>query len=233
MRMMKNTFLPWVLEDMACWESFARTKYLTELKGGSVVFGQDERPGAVYIVQRGRVRLLHLSQEGTERVLMFILQGGMFGEVGCLQNRPAFFQAETLTDCLLYRVPEAVFRRALAKDIALNGAVMRQLVRKLGIVSAEVVSTSFEDTRTRVARTLLGAAQQFGKPVAGGIRIELPITQQEMANLVNSTRLTVGEVLRGFAAKGLLKKQKMRYILLNVPALEELADGNGSKKRQQ
>lgn len=91
-------------------------------------------------------------------------------------------------------------------------------------MAAQLITTAFDDARVRVARTLLQMADLFGRAEGGRVRLDLPVTQQDIANLVKATRLTVGKALREFTAAGWLEKKNGRYWLLDRPALERVAE---------
>lgn len=189
----------------------------------TVIYDQDEGSGYVYVVEEGRVRLVYLAQDGSEHILMFALRGGIFGELECMEKISSLVRAETLTDCSIYKIPEAGFMEAMSADPEITLFIARELAHKLHVISVGFISISVDETKNRVARILLSTADIFGHKENGNIRIDLPITQQEIANLVNSTRLTVGNILRDFTALGLIKKQDTHFFLLDRAELERIA----------
>lgn len=220
---MRFTYSPWItakLEDLKSLTDRGTRIYMPK---DTVIYDQDEGSGYVYVVEEGRVRLVYLAQDGSEHILMFALRGGIFGELECMEKISSLVRAETLTDCSIYKIPEAGFMEAMSADPELTLFIARELAHKLHVISAGFISISVDETKNRVARILLSTADIFGHEENGNIRIDLPITQQEIANLVNSTRLTVGNILRDFAALGLIKKQDTHFFLLDRAELERIA----------
>lgn len=220
---MRFTYSPWItakLEDLKSLTDRGTRIYMPK---DTVIYDQDEGSGYVYVVEEGRVRLVYLAQDGSEHILMFALRGGIFGELECMEKISSLVRAETLTDCSIYKIPEVGFMEAMSADPELTLFIARELAHKLHVISAGFISISVDETKNRVARILLSTADIFGHEENGNIRIDLPITQQEIANLVNSTRLTVGNILRDFAALGLIKKQDTHFFLLDRAELERIA----------
>lgn len=220
---MRFTYSPWItakLEDIKSLTDRGTRIYMPK---DTVIYDQDEGSGYVYVVEEGRVRLVYLAQDGSEHILMFALRGGIFGELECMEKISSLVRAETLTDCSIYKIPEAGFMEAMSADPELTLFIARELAHKLHVISVGFISISVDETKNRVARILLSTADIFGHRENGNIRIDLPITQQEIANLVNSTRLTVGNILRDFAALGLIKKQDTHFFLLDRAELERIA----------
>lgn len=221
---METTFSPWIQDDLANWAALTRPEYLVRVPGRSILYTQNETSDAVYLMRRGRARMLFFTNEGEEKVLLFLLPGALFGETACLEGTTSLFHAETLTDCELYRIPQDAFLKALAADPAMNERVLRLMAHKNHVLAAQLITTAFDDARVRVARTLLQMADLFGRAEGGRVRLDLPVTQQDIANLVKATRLTVGKALREFTAAGWLEKKNGRYWLLDRPALERVAE---------
>lgn len=220
---MRFTYSPWItakLEDIKSLTDRGTRIYMPK---DTVIYDQDEGSGYVYVVEEGRVRLVYLAQDGSEHILMFALRGGIFGELECMEKISSLVRAETLTDCSIYKIPEAGFMEAMSADPELTLFIARELAHKLHVISVGFISISVDETKNRVARILLSTADIFGHKENGNIRIDLPITQQEIANLVNSTRLTVGNILRDFMALGLIKKQDTHFFLLDRAELERIA----------
>ena len=220
---MRFTYSPWItakLEDLKSLTDRGTRIYMPK---DTVIYDQDEGSGYVYVLEEGRVRLVYLAQDGSEHILMFALRGGIFGELECMEKISSLVRAETLTDCSIYKIPEAGFMEAMSADPELTLFIARELAHKLHVISAGFISISVDETKNRVARILLSTADIFGHEENGDIRIDLPITQQEIANLVNSTRLTVGNILRDFTALGLIKKQDTHFFLLDRAELERIA----------
>lgn len=220
---MRFTYSPWItakLEDLKSLTDRGTRIYMPK---DTVIYDQDEGSGYVYVLEEGRVRLVYLAQDGSEHILMFALRGGIFGELECMEKISSLVRAETLTDCSIYKIPEAGFMEAMSADPELTLFIARELAHKLHVISVGFISISVDETKNRIARILLSAADIFGHKENGNIRIDLPITQQEIANLVNSTRLTVGNILRDFMALGLIKKQDTHFFLLDRAELERIA----------
>ncbi|HIU77854.1 MAG TPA: Crp/Fnr family transcriptional regulator [Candidatus Avilachnospira avicola] len=220
---MRFTYSPWItakLEDIKSLTDRGTRIYMPK---DTVIYDQDEGSGYVYVVEEGRVRLVYLAQDGSEHILMFALRGGIFGELECMEKISSLVRAETLTDCSIYKIPEAGFMEAMSADPEITLFIARELAHKLHVISVGFISISVDETKNRVARILLSTADIFGHKENGNIRIDLPITQQEIANLVNSTRLTVGNILRDFMALGLIKKQDTYFFLLDRAELERIA----------
>src|SRR5690242_20334413 len=83
---------------------------------GQAVFSQGDRADTVFFVERGKVKLTVLSQQGKQAVIALLEPGSFFGE-GCLTGQPLRMSTATATmDCSLVLLPKAAMLRALHRD---------------------------------------------------------------------------------------------------------------------
>ena len=72
------------------------------------------------------------------------------------------------------------------------------LSERLRAANALIAATTSQDIRARLASLLLNLSESFGEPVDNGTRITLRLTNQEMANMIGTTRETVNRTLNRF-----------------------------------
>jgi CRP/FNR family transcriptional regulator, cyclic AMP receptor protein len=72
----------------------------------------------------------------------------------------------------------------------------------------------------RLARVLLQLSEKYGEEVPQGTLINVPLTHEDLANLIGTSRETVTTQLGKFTRLGLLKREARRFIV----AKSKLAD---------
>jgi CRP-like cAMP-binding protein len=55
--------------------------------------------------------------------------------------------------------------------------------------------------------------EKFGRNVEGGRLIDLRMTHQELAEAINSTRVSVTRLLQQFESEGMLRRHQRRLVL--------------------
>jgi CRP-like cAMP-binding protein len=55
--------------------------------------------------------------------------------------------------------------------------------------------------------------RKFGRDVEQGRLIDIPVTQQEMAEAINATRVTVTRLLQQFESQGMLLRHSKRLVM--------------------
>lgn len=97
---------------------------------GQYVFRQGDAGDRLYLIERGRVRVVR-TQEGQAEVLTFLSDGDLFGERALLSQEPRYADAVCLTDCQFYTLSAADFALATEKSPRLK-AVLEDRVRSYG-----------------------------------------------------------------------------------------------------
>ena len=77
----------------------------------------------------------------------------------------------------------------------------------------------FLDVGGRVARRLLDLAAQHGEAGSPGIRVNVPITQEELAQMVGASRESVNKALGSFMDRGWVALEGRHYVIADADAL--------------
>lgn len=217
-----NRTSPWLTVEENVWDSLVNDKYLATYLAGAAIFWQSQKSQFVYIVQSGRVMMKVLNKEGKEKIMMFAEKGGIFGEISALENQSQLYSAIAIVDCQLYRIPISVFIDKLETDSHINRSVMKILCHKAKLHFNQVLGLTFGNIRYRVANIMLYLVNIYGVQIPEGIRIDLPFTHQDMADLIKSSRVSVSKIIKEFVDKGIIKKLDGRYVVYDLKQLERI-----------
>jgi CRP/FNR family transcriptional regulator, cyclic AMP receptor protein len=127
-----------------------------------IVFAQGQPADAVFYIQRGKVKLIVVSERGKEAVVAILGTNDFFGE-GCLcgqAQRTATVAA--MTDSVIVRLEKTAILSLIHQDLAFSEMFMAHLLRRTIRVEADLVDQLFNSSENRLARLLLLLAN-FGK----------------------------------------------------------------------
>ncbi len=93
---------------------------------------------------------------------------------------------------------------------------------RLRAANAIIAATTSQDIRSRLASLLLNLADQFGESVGNGTRITLRLTNQEMANMIGTTRETVNRTLNRFWDEQLVDMRTAHVVVVEPGKLRAL-----------
>ncbi len=194
-----------------------------DFEAGALVFTPDPRPERVYLLESGRIRIFRRDPDGSETTFGYVLPGEVFGELPGFGDYPRESYAEAVERSRVWRLPVPLFRELVSAHPEVTVEIARQMGDRLKRIESRVENLVFRDARSRVAAMLLELARTFGRREDGRIRLELPLTQAELATLVGATRQTVNECLGELARMGLVRRAGRSLELLDRAALERVA----------
>jgi CRP-like cAMP-binding protein len=173
------------------------------------------------IVFAGRVKLVAYGAENREVVLAIRGPGELVGEMAALGG-----QRRTATVIAVDDVEVGILRAETLRAFLLEHpdaalVLMRMLVRRLTEATRDVIDLATQDSIGRVAKRLLELAADHGTPVEGGTRIELSLTQDELASWTGATRETVSRALRLMRRLGWVTTDHRRITIVDADALRE------------
>jgi CRP/FNR family transcriptional regulator, cyclic AMP receptor protein len=163
--------------------------------GRDVVRQGDVEPGA-WIVRAGALFFESVDPEGRRLVLDVLGPGDL---VGGLPGIAAEASVRALLGSRL--VP--------AGPVALRDGLARRARRAAWIAA----SLAWDRIPQRIAVRMDDLAARFGRPVAGGLRIDLPLSHDDIAGLTGTTRESVSRSLAGLARSGRVAGGRGRYVV--------------------
>lgn len=189
---------------------------------GDFVFCAGDPGKNVYFLLGGRVKIYELSPLGREVILWFCFPGEIFGLAEVARGGGRVVYAQACEDSEVLAVSQKQFRAFLKAhpDVAfLSMQVLASRLRVLGEVLANLVS---DDVNTRVAKLILRLGARYGKRVGKEIHLDIPLTHQEIADMVGTTRQTVTAVLGQLKRQGVLSIDSHRIQIESEELLSEM-----------
>ena len=195
---------------------------------GEVLFFEGEAGDSLYIVTSGTVKVYRVAEDGREKTLALLGAGEFFGEMALLDEGPRSAIAETLEPTTLYQLHRSDFLGTLTENPSIALQIIRVLSLRIRQTNAHVMDIVFRDVRGRVASTLGELCSRHGVSTEAGVRIELKLTHQELANLVGTARETVSRILAELQDAHCLTVDGRYLVLKDMKKLEEYAAGTYS-----
>jgi CRP/FNR family cyclic AMP-dependent transcriptional regulator len=166
------------------------------------VFAQGDATGAIFYIQKGKIKLTVLSSSGKEATTGILGDGDFFGE-GCLAGQPLRMGSATaITNCDLLRIDKKAMMQALHREHKLSDMFVAYLLARNIRYEEDLVDQLFNSSEKRLARILLLLAH-FGKE-GSPERILPEISQTTLAEMVGTTRPRVNFFLNRFRKLGFI-----------------------------
>ena len=157
---------------------------------------EEEVGKTLFLIQKGRVKVSRMSEDGREVILSIIGPGGFFGELSLIdgKSRSATVTAIEHSEVLLLHRPEFL---ALLEDypqIAIS--LLKELAARIRKSDTQIKSLSLQDAMGRVASALILLAEDTGRIKQGTVTISKIPLQQDLANMAGTSRETISRVFR-------------------------------------
>lgn len=178
----------------------------------------------VYFLRSGRVKIYQPSASGREVILWFCLPGEIFGLAEVARGGGRGVSAVACEACEVLCVAEEQFKKfveARPRLALLSMQVLSSRLRLLGDMHANLVS---DDVDTRIAKLILRLAARHGVRHGRELRLTLPLTHQEIADMVGTRRQTVTSCLGNMKKRGVLAIDDHRLVVESEELLASLAD---------
>ncbi|HWE54291.1 MAG TPA: Crp/Fnr family transcriptional regulator [Acidimicrobiales bacterium] len=170
---------------------------------GAGLFHEGDLSDWVAMVTSGQVKVSSLTPDGKEVVLAICGPGELLGELSAIDSFPRSATATAVGPVEVRVVSGQAFREYLATQPGASLTFLRSLSGRLRDSDRRRVEFVALDSIGRVASQLIDLTERYGVDAGdGGRRIDLPITQDELAGLTGASREAVGKALQLFRRKG-------------------------------
>jgi CRP-like cAMP-binding protein len=189
------------------------------------LFWEGEPADWLVFVAEGQVKMIKHSESGRETILATFGPGQIVGEVGVLVGEvyPATAQALESSSTLNLRRDDYVDLVRQYPDLA--WALIQELGRRLQGAHETIRSLAVEKVDRRVARVVLRMANTAGERLDDGtVRISVPLSRQDIADMAGTVIETAIRALSRFQKQGLIETRDGHIILLEAHRLVAIAE---------
>jgi CRP/FNR family transcriptional regulator, cyclic AMP receptor protein len=192
-------------------------KAILKFDKNQVVFAQGDVADAVFYIQKGRIKVLVISEQGKEAVVGILESGQFFGE-GCLNGHPLRIStAMAIEECLITSIAKGAMLTVLHREPKFSELFMAYLLSRNSRIEEDLIDQLFNSSEKRLARLLLLLAN-FGKegtpqPIAA------KVSQETLAEMIGTTRSRVSFFMNKFRKLGFITyngKIEVHSSLLNA-----------------
>ena len=192
-------------------------KTILQFRRDEVVFAQGDVASTVFYIQKGRVKVVVISEQGKEAVVGILEPGQFFGE-GCMNGHSLRIATTTaMEECLITVITKAAMLATLHDQPKFSELFMAYLLTRNSRIEEDLIDQLFNSSEKRLARLLLLLAN-FGKE-GSPQPISPNISQETLAEMIGTTRSRVSFFMNKFRKLGFISyngKIEVNSSLLNA-----------------
>jgi CRP-like cAMP-binding protein len=192
---------------------------------GDSVFEQGDPAESFFVLLHGRLRVTQVTPQGQQVVVRVVNPGDLFGIAKALHRTDYPGTATAVSDSIALAWQMSDWSDIVDRYPAFAVNAMQTIGGRLQEAQARIREMSTEVVERRVAHAVLRLANQSGRREPGGIRIDFPISKQDLAEMTGTTLHTVSRILTAWEEAGLVDGGRQKLLVKDPHRLVMIADG--------
>jgi CRP-like cAMP-binding protein len=209
--------------DERALDALLKVTSTRRLDAGEVLFRKGDQGRQLYGVLSGRLKVTASGRDGREVVLNFCDAGELIGEISLLDSNPRSATIVALEPSELLVLDRRDFLPFLERHPRVTIEVAELLATRLRRLSELMEDSVLLALRARLAKKLVALARRYGRTTPEGVQIEMTLSQQELGDMVGTSRESINKQLRAWTQEGLLVSTRGKLTLRDASALEAMA----------
>src|SRR5438552_10030557 len=185
-------------------------------KRGDTIFRKDDPGQHFYVVLDGAVKIALPGEFGQEALVALLRGGEFFGELALFDHSPRSATATALEDTRCALLAGDDFVAFIEAHPAATKVVFEALAKTIRRLSDRVEDLIFLDVPSRVAKYLLDLAQ-----LNGTAKLELTLTQDELAAFIGASRVSVNRVLGDLERREIIGIRRRHIVIVDPERLSK------------
>jgi CRP-like cAMP-binding protein len=194
-------------------------------KPGETIYHSGDRAANLYVVAAGKVKLLRHTLSGQDVLLNILVPGDFFGSLTTLGEEVLPDTAQAQTAACVLAISAERFRALLQQYASVAMAVLDITATRLQEAQETVRQLSAHPVEQRLAVTLLKLADKLGEPNDLGLLIQMPLSRDDLAQLIGSSTETVSRIMSQFQKERIIQSGRQWVAINNRLRLEQIAQG--------
>jgi CRP-like cAMP-binding protein len=210
--------------DAAALDAILATARCVRHPKNTAVFQQGEQATSFFVLLHGHVRATKATPAGDQIVVRYVSPGETFGVATAigLDRYPA--TATAVDDSVVLSWPSSTWPRLVAQYPSLATNTLQMVGSRLQEAQTRMAEMSTEQVERRIAHALLRLANQAGRKVGRGVKIDFPISRQDIAEMTGTTLHTVSRTLSLWEQQGMVESARQSVVLTDPHRLFALAE---------
>ena len=192
---------------------------------GDAVFEQGEQAANFFLLLHGRLKVTQVTEDGQQIIVRVVHPGDLFGFAKALQRSDYPGTARAVAESVILAWPTDLWPQFVEQNPRLAVSAMQTIGQRLEEAHTRIREMSTQEVERRVAHAVLRLSRQAGRKEEHGVRIDFPISRQDIAEMTGTTLHTVSRILSAWESRGLVEGGRQKLLIRDLPGLSSLAEG--------
>lgn len=191
---------------------------------GEAVFEQGAPATHFFLLLNGRLKVSQVTPQGQQIIVRVVNPGDIFGIAKALQRPDYPGTALCVSEAVALCWPMHLWPQMIEKNPQLAVTALTTIGQRLQEAHTRIREISTQEVERRVAHTVLRLSVQAGREEDEGVRIDFPITRQDIAEMTGTTLHTVSRILSAWEGRGLVRGGRQKLTVCDVAGLKAVAE---------
>ena len=190
---------------------------------GAAISDPETAPERAFRCVSGTIKVTKLLASGREILITILQTGSVWSDRAVLNGYWKDVFVEAMEPSEVVSVEAVAFERVVRSSPDMLAKFMLKITEQVSDALTLLDDFRGRDVASRLARVLVRFSKQYGVPTEQGVRIELPVTHQDLANMIGTARETVSRNMARFRQQGYVKDGHAATLeILSLDSLEAL-----------
>lgn len=187
-----------------------------------IILIEEEAGNTLFLIQKGRVKVSRISDDGREVILSILEPGDFFGELSLIDGKVRSASVTAIEDSEVLMLRRGDFLGLLADYPQISISLMKELAARIRKSDTQIKSLSLQDAMGRVASSLIMLAEDHGRVRKGEVVIPKIPLQHDLANMAGTSRETISRVFRYLQDAQLIQRSGRRITILDFNRFKKM-----------
>lgn len=205
-------------------EALLAQAMLKRIGPGESFFEQGSDATHFFFLINGRLKVTQVTADGQQFIVRVVHPGDLFGFARALRRSDYPGTALAAIDSLAICWPTDLWPQFIERSPHVAISALTTIGQRLEEAHTRIREMSTEEVERRVAHTVLRLSKKAGRAEDGGVRIDFPISRQDIAEMTGTTLHTVSRILSAWESIGLVEGGRQKLLVRDTARLQALAD---------
>jgi CRP-like cAMP-binding protein len=218
----------WYLRDHKLFRtlSFGQIRQLCIITGfkkakkGEIIYFSSSDVPRIFLLKKGNIKIVAVDEDGNETIKDIIQKGDLFGELTLEADDQTNEYAKVLSDDVaICSFLLSDFENLLLQNPSLALSYTKFVGLKMKRIKNSYSNLISKDAKTRLFQFLKDWAEKEGKSVGNKVVIENYLTQNDIAQIICTSRQTATQLLNEMENNGTLIYNRKEIIISDITKL--------------
>ncbi len=202
--------------------SFVEGRHLDKYKKKQLIFTEGNHPNRLYYIQKGKVKLFKMNEDGKELIVSLHNEGDFFGYIALLEGTTYKVSAEAIEPSEIAAIPKGEFEELMNSNPEVAKKFIKLLASNVAEKEQQLLNIAYSSLRRKVADALLSFQHKFQKNKEEPFLIEM--SRENLASIAGTATESLIRTLSDFKTEKLIDVKDGSIIILNELKLKKMVN---------